>query len=250
LIKGFELINRAADEYPQDTTIRIWAGMYSHHWGYLKEAYSHFLYAYTHDPRVGITNGMLGQVYLEQGREQLAAQRLAKATELGWPQHIYTQASLHMMRGDFDTAFAFLKVAFADPGTDSDPLPWIYELEEAGRSYIENANSASAGALVSVVERVPRRGVWGKPYLFLIFNLRDQFFQHFSQSVKENHLWSMIMMIVWLPEYRAYVEDPRFLEIMSGDGALDLWERRGFPDGCIRVTDPTGDRLDCSNRYR
>ena len=246
--KGFLLIDFAADEYPHDTTIRLWAGMYNHHWGYLEEALHHFQYACRHNPRAGITNGMLGQVYLEKGREEFAAPRLAKATELGWPLHVFTQASRHMMRGDFDAAFAYLKVVFADPGTDSDPLPWIHELEEAGRSYIENP--ASTDALITVLEREPREGVWGKLYLFLIFNLRDQFFEHFSLAVRENHLWTMITMIIWLPEYRAYVEDPRFFEIMRGDGALELWEHRGFPDGCIRVNDPTGDRLDCSNRYQ
>jgi TolB-like protein len=245
--KGFQLIDLAADEYPHDTTIRLWAGMFNHHWGYLEEALHHFQYAFRHNPRAGITNGMLGQVYLEKGRNDYAAPRLTKATELGWPLHVYAQASRHMMRGDFDAAFAYLKVTFADPGTNSDPLPWIHEVEEAGRSYIENP--ASMDALIAVLERAPREGVWGKLYLFLIFDLRDQFFEHFSLAVRENHLWTMIMMIVWLPEYRAYVEDPRFLEIMRGDGALELWEHRGFPDGCIRVNDPTGDRLDCSKRY-
>jgi len=247
LKEGFRLINRAADEYPHDTTIRLWAGMYNHNWGYLEEALHHFHYACRHNPRAGITNGMLGQIYLEKGREDLAAPRLAKATELGWPLHVFTQASRHMMRGDFDTAFAFLKVSFADPGTDSDPLPWIHELEQAGRSYIENP--ASADALTSVVESVPISGVWGKTYLYLIFNLKDKFFEHFSLAVEENHLWSMIMMILWLPEYRAHVEDPRFFEIMRSDGALELWEQRGFPDGCVRVNDPAGDHLDCSKRY-
>lgn len=33
-------------------------------------------------------------------------------------------------------------------------------------------------------------------------------------------------------------------------GALELWEQRGFPDGCIRVDNPTGDRLACSKRYQ
>ena len=246
--KGFQLIDLAADEYPHDTTIRLWAGMFNHHWGYLEEALHHFQYACRHNPRAGITNGMLGQVYLEKGREEFAAPHLAKATELGWPLHVFTQASRHMMRGEFDAAFAYLKVVFADPGTDSDPLPWIHELEEAGRSYIENP--ASTDGLIGVLERAPREGVWGKLYLFLIFDLRDQFFEHFSLAVRENHLWTMIMMIVWLPEYRAYVEDPRFFEIMRGDGALELWEHRGFPDGCIRVNDPTGDRLECSKRYQ
>jgi len=247
LERGFQLISRAADEYPHDTTIRVWAGMFTHHWGYLEEALHHFQCAFRLNPRAGITNGMLSQVYLEKGREELAAPCLAKATELGWPLHVYTQTSRHMMRGDFDTAFALLKVSFVDPGTDSDPLPWVHELEEAGRSFVEDP--ASADALISVVERVPRRGVWGKPYLYLIFNLKDQFFEQFSLAVRENHLWSMIMMIVWLPEYRDYVEDPRFFEIMRGDGAVRLWEHRGFPDGCVRVSGPAGEHLDCTKRY-
>lgn len=246
LQRGFQLIDRAVDEDPHDTTIRLWAGMYHHHWGYLEESLHHFQYAFRHNPRAGITNGTLGQVYLEQGREELAAPRLAKATELGYPYHRLAQTSLHMKRGDFDAAFAFLKLSFADPGTDSDPLLWIYELEEVGRSYIQDP--ASKEALISVVERVPRRGVWGTTYLFLIFDLRDQFFEHFSRSVRESHSWTMIMMIVWLPEYRAYVEDPRFFDIMSDDGAVELWEQRGFPDGCVRINDPGGDHLDCSRR--
>lgn len=243
LIKGFHLIDRAAEEYPYDTTIRLWAGMYTHHWGYLEEALQHFQYAFRHNPRAGIASGMLGQVYMEQGREDLAVPRFAKATELGWPLHVHTQASLHMMRGDFDAGFAFLKVAFADPGTGSDPLPWLFELEETARAYSENL--LSTDVLVSVVERAPGDGVWGQLYLYLFFDLKDEFFQQFALTVRENHLWSMIMMIVWLPEYRAYVEDPRFLEIMRADGALDLWQHRGFPDGCTLAVA----RLDCSERY-
>ncbi len=247
MTKAFQLISLAADEYPHDTTIRVWAGMFTHHDGYLEEALDHFQTACRLDPRVGITHGMVGQVYLEKGWEASAAPHLAKATELGWPLHIYTQASRHMMRGDLDAAFAFLKVGFVDPGTDSDPLPWIHELEDAGRSYIEDP--ASRDALLEVLERAPREGVWGKLYLSLVFDLRDQVFEYFSRAVKENHSFAMIMMIFWLPEYRAYVEDPRFLEIMRDDGILALWEHRGFPDGCTRVNDSAGDRLDCLNRY-
>jgi TolB-like protein len=246
---GFQLIDRAVDENSHDTTIRLWAGMFTHHWGYLEEALSHFLYAYTHDPRVGITNGMLGQTYLAQGREDLAVPRLVKATELGWPLHIRARASQHMMRGEFDAAFALLKFTFADPGTDSDPLPWIYELEEAGRSYIENPESIDA--LISVVKRAPERGHFAELYLTLLFNLKDQFFEYFSHSIKESQVWpTFVMPTLWLPEYRAYVEDSRFFEIMSGDGALELWEQRGFPDGCARIDDPKGDHLDCSKRYQ
>jgi TolB-like protein/DNA-binding winged helix-turn-helix (wHTH) protein/Tfp pilus assembly protein PilF len=246
--RAFQLIDRAAEVDPHNTTIRLWAGMYYHYWGYLDESLSHFEYAVRYDPRVGIINGCLGLLYLAQGREDLAASHLAKATKLGWSNHFNAQASQLMMKGDFDAAFAILKVTFATSGAGSDPLPWIYELEEAGQSYIENP--ASAEVLMSVVKRAPERVAFAESYLTLLFNLKDPFFGYFSRSINESHLWpSLLMPIVWLPEYRAYVEDSRFLEIFGGDGALELWEQRGFPDGCTRVNDPISDRLDCSQRY-
>ena len=84
-VEGFRLIDRAVDEAPHDTTVRLWAGMYYWYWGYLEQAHAHFLYVYRHDPRVGISNGSLGLLYLVQGREDLAAPLLARATELGSP---------------------------------------------------------------------------------------------------------------------------------------------------------------------
>lgn len=251
LKRGFQIIDLAADRHPNDVLVRLWAGMYNWYWGYLDQAQSHFLYTYTHDPWLGITNGSLGMVYLAQGREDLAAPRLAKATDLGYPNHRQVQASQYMMRGDFDAAFTELKIVLASPGADSSLLPWIYELEEAGRSYIENP--ALADALLSVVERAPGPGVARKAWLALLFNLKDQFFKYFSLSVEEREGYSWLAYLVptlWLPEYREYIEDPRYFEIMRKDGAVDVWEQRGYLDGCIRVTDPTGDRLDCSQRYQ
>lgn len=248
LIKGFQLIDRAVDEDPHDTTVRLWAGMYYWYWGYLEAARSHFLYVYRHDPRVGITNGSLGLLYLAQSRDDLAAPLLARATELNYPNHHHAQASQFMMRGDFDAAFAKLRITLADPGADPDRLTWIDELEEAGRVYFDNP--ASADTLISVVARAPGPGTTEKARLALLFDLKDPFFEYFSISVEEGPFWlAYLVPTLWLPEYRDYIENPRYLEIMRRDGALQVWEQRGFLDGCIRVDDPSGDRLDCSRRY-
>lgn len=248
-IRGFQLIDRAVAAAPEQTTVRLWAGMFYWYWGYLKEAHSHFLYVYRRDPLVGITNASLGLLYLAQGRDELAAPLLARATELDYPNHQYAQASLLMMRGDFDAAFARLKITLADAAINLDPLPWIYELEEAGRAYIENPTSADS--LLSAIERTPRPGATEKARLALIFDLQDQFFEYFSLAVKEGPFWlAYLVPTLWLPEFRDYIEDPRYLEIMRRDGALDVWEQRGFLDGCIRVEDPSGDHLNCSMRYQ
>ena len=83
-----------------------------------------------------------------------------------------------------------------------------------------------------------------------MFDLKDQFFKNFSRLVAEDTRWPFAMRSVWLPGNRAYIEDLRFFEIMREAGTVVLWERRGYPDGCIRVSDPAGDRLDCTERYR
>jgi len=249
LTKGFQLIDRAVDGYPHDTTIRLWAGMHYWYCGYLEKALSHFLYADALDPRVGITNGNLGLLYLAQGRDNLAAPRLAKATELGYPNHLHAQASLLMMRGDFDAAFAKLKISLTDPVAGPDRFTWINELEEAGRSFLENR--ASADALLALVERAPGPGVVEKARLALLFDLRDPFYEYFSLALQEGPLWlPYLVPTLLLPEYRAYIEDPRYLEIIYRSGLQELWDQRGYPDGCTRVRDPAGDHLDFSGRYR
>jgi hypothetical protein len=152
-----------------------------------------------------------------------------------------------MKKGDFDAAFARLKITLVDPGSDSDRLAWVYELEEAGWSYIENPDSADA--LVSVLERAPGPGSIEKARLALLFDLKDVFFEFFSLAVEENPFWlAYLVPTLWLPEYRDYIEDPRYLEVMRRDGALAVWEQRGYLDGCIHVGGPVGDRLDCPNR--
>ncbi|MEJ2383711.1 MAG: hypothetical protein P8Y54_04855 [Xanthomonadales bacterium] len=153
-----------------------------------------------------------------------------------------------MKRGDFDAAFARLKITLAGPGTGLDPLPWIYELEEAGRAYVENP--AAADALVAVIARAPTPGATERARLALLFDLPDPFFDYFARAVDEGPFWlAYLVPTLWLPDYRAYLEDPRYLEIMRRDGALEVWEQRGFLDGCVRIDSPAGDHLDCSRRY-
>jgi hypothetical protein len=88
---------------------------------------------------------------------------------------------------DFDAAFAKLKITLADPSAGPDPLPWIYELEKAGRAYVEHA--ASADELIAVLDRAPGPGATEKARLALLFDFKDTFFAYFSRSVEESRFW-------------------------------------------------------------
>jgi hypothetical protein len=52
---------------------------------------------------------------------------------------------------------------------------------------------------------------------------------------------------VCLPSSGPIREDPRLADVL---GFVKLWEARGYPPGCQRVTLPAGDRLDCAGLAR
>ena len=64
-----------------------------------------------------------------------------------------------------------------------------------------------------------------------------------ARSIEEQTGW---LRMAWLPTFRAVREDPRFFEAARTIGMVELWEARGYPDGCIGATDASGDHLDCS----
>ena len=54
----------------------------------------------------------------------------------------------------------------------------------------------------------------------------------------------------WLPSTAALREDPRFFAFAEDFGLVRLWETRGYPPGCQRVSAPGGDHLDCAGMRR
>ena len=40
-------------------------------------------------------------------------------------------------------------------------------------------------------------------------------------------------------------EHPRFLAIAEDLGMVRMWETRGYPQGCTRISAADGDHLDC-----
>jgi tetratricopeptide (TPR) repeat protein len=244
LNEAFDLYHRALNADSNDSTIRMWFGQFTFLYGYLSEALIHLERAYELDPLVGINNGALGIAYLASGEDALAWPRLAKAEELGWIDHVATKFNHLIHSGAHESAIAFRESFYVDT-KDPERLRGRHWLAET----VRNRDSASVDALEAHIDAIPYQARWGLS-LFLVFDLKDQFFKKFSRSVAEDARWPVVMRPVWLPGNRAYIEDLRFFEIMREVGTVVLWEQRGYPDGCIRVSDPAGDRLDCAERYR
>jgi hypothetical protein len=58
------------------------------------------------------------------------------------------------------------------------------------------------------------------------------------------------LRMAWLPTFGAVREDPRFFRAAGDMGLVELWEARGYPDGCARVSDAAGDRLECAGSHQ
>jgi len=243
LNNAFDLYHRAVDADPDNSTTRQWLGQPVFYYGYLSEALANLERAYELDPMIGVNNGVLGNIYLASGQEALARPLLAKGEELGWANWPVKFHHL-ILSAEYESAIAYLGPYWPDT-KDPDLLRTSHLLTEA----VRDRDPASVDALVAQLDAKPVPSRWGLS-LFLVFDHKDRFFEHFSRMVAESTRWHYVMAILWLPGYRPYVEDPRFLAIMSEADTVGLWEQRGYPDGCVRVSDPAGDRLDCAERYR
>jgi TolB-like protein/DNA-binding winged helix-turn-helix (wHTH) protein len=246
LNEAFDFFQRAINADSNDSTIRMWFGQINFHYGYLSEALVHLEQAYELDPLVGINNGSLGITYLVAGQEALAQARFAKAEELGWDHHVAAKFSHLIHSGAVESAVAYLEPFLTD--TD-DPVEFLQKGEVVETLLARNPVLVNALWPHGTATRTMRSG-WWRLSLLSVFDLRDRFFEEFSKTVARSTRWRYSMRSIWLPGNRAYVEDPRFLEIMGEAGTVALWEERGYPDSCVRVSGPAGDHLDCTERYR
>jgi hypothetical protein len=216
-------------------------GLGNFSYGYLSQALLHLERAYELDPLQMTIRKHLCAVYLASGQLALASTRCAENKELrgGLPN---SYISHMILSGNLDAAVAYFD------GWLARPAPHFRRLGHLMIRALRNRDIASMDALVAEETAVHGPGNEGIPTYILWLNFRNQFFDHYSPLATRTPLYDLHP--VWLPGNRAYVEDPRFFKIMSGFGAEALWEKHGYPDGCIRVNDPAGDFLNCAERYR
>lgn len=231
-LKALDLMREAAGMRSQGSTPVLWWGLSLYVAGYVAESVDAFERAVEMDPLVGINHGYLAIAYLATGREERAVQHAQRAAELGWGAAMWVYAidlaardkrnqALAVLRGLPDGASQFepfrdaLAAAIADPAAAGPqlqvdslrPAEELLAIERAGDYLDQLAATAAAG------------------------------------PVSNQTGW---LRMAWLPTFRAVREDPRFFAAVGDMGLVELWEARGYPDGCTKVADAAGDRLDCT----
>jgi len=235
-VVALELVREAAAMRSQDSTPVLWLGLSLYVAGYVGEAVGVFERAVERDPLVGINHGSLALAYLASGREQDAVRTALRARELGWIPAYWVYALDLAARGERERAVAVLRDTFGDS---------IRQREQIAPILAAILDPVDAGPLV---ERV----TWRTPEEFLVIGRTGEYLDLLAADAAANRLYNQAgwLRIVWLPAFSAVREDPRFFAAARSIGMVELWETRGYPDGCARVSDDSGDRLECPGMRR
>ena len=238
--EALSVLRRASELRSHDSTPTMWLGLKLYTAGYSEEAAAALERASGMDPMVGINQGYLGMAYLALGREADAERRFRRALELGWPPGLWIYAIERAARGERDAV-----------------VPLLHEVLAAGGPY-----AADVAALIMAL-RDPAQAAEiivpddysryrRPPEELLALGHYDRYLDALRARLASGRLQNQPgwLRSVWLPSSGPLREDPRFFAVADSIGMVKLWESRGYPPGCERITSPAGDRLDCGGMER
>jgi adenylate cyclase len=245
LVGALEQTTEAARMSTQDSTPVMWLGLNLLRYGYIDESIAALERAERMDPRVGINVGYLAIAYLSAGRREPAEARAQQALELGWPAAQFVVALDMAARGERERALPLLASALTEFREIIAGAAGNAALLEAIRDPAQvDAYLALRSPLLDASE--PREEHLGIGRVDLMLGAIER--QRESGREERGPAWWL--RSAWLPSTAALREDPRFFAFAEDYGLVRLWETRGYPPGCQRVSAPGGDHLDCPGMRR
>ena len=241
LIGALDRLSEAAESSALDPTPVMWLGYMLLRSGYIDEAIEVLESARRMDPLVGINHGQLAIAYLSAGDRERAEAEAALALDRGWAPAQYIMAMDLLASGlqarGLEALVKFLEPRWPDGLASEQWAPFNGALQDPAR--------VDAYWLTTP-----------KPYALeesIGLGRLDLLLDHLQASdytdLNNQDFWFWLRS-VWLPSTSALREDPRFFSAAVDLGLVALWEARGYPPGCQRVTELAGDRLHCPGMQR
>jgi TolB-like protein/tetratricopeptide (TPR) repeat protein len=237
LIGALKLLETSAALSTQDSNPMMWRGTLLLRSGYIDEAVAVLESAQKQDPLAGINNGYLAFAQLSAGQNERAEASARRAWSQGWrvafPVIVYDLAA----RGERERAVA-LRDEFFTPNVATE----FAERNAAWKELLRNPGSKALDAMnFDPVAADIESGI--------AINRLDRMLEVAEERRKQSPdgppWW---LRSAWLPSTLALREHPRFFALAEDLGMVGLWETRGYPPGCQRVSAPGGDHLDCAGQ--
>jgi TolB-like protein/tetratricopeptide (TPR) repeat protein len=243
-VGGLEQLRESARTSAQDSNPLMWLGLNLLRAGYIDEAIASLERAEHMDPRVGINLGYLAMAYLSDGQRARAEAKAELALELGWIAGARIVALDMAARGERARALSLLTRVFSQSDRASADLDDALLAAIGDPSQFDSYLSLSLSSPTLRSVAIESGIVMGHIDVVLDSVERSR---EGDREFRDPGFW---LRAAWLPGPLTLREDPWFFAFAEDHGLVRLWETRGYPPGCQRVSAPGGDHLDCPGMRR
>jgi adenylate cyclase len=243
-VGGLDQLRESARISANDSTPLMWLGLHLLRTGYIDDAIASLERAEQMDPRVGINLGYLAMAYLSDGQRARAEAKAELALELGWIGAARIVALDMAARGERARALSLLTRVFSQSDRAS------ADLDDALLAAISDPAQFDSYLSLNLSSPNLRSVAFESGIVLGRIDLVLDSLERSREGDREFRDPGFWLRAAWLPGSLTLREDPRFFAFAEDHGLVRLWETRGYPPGCQRVSAPGGDHLDCPGMRR
>ena len=208
--------------------------------GYVHEANRVALQYVELDPLSPVANYSLGETYYALGQIDDALPLLEFAAELGNDFATWFIPIVYLIEGNDERAIAHFEAESKLDGiVDTD---WIRELITAGRDPVTGQETLDR-RIPEILAAIPEehRIEWRHTVYvwYLVLGFSDRFFDLIFEFEPTDQGWGDADVFVWeATNFRqtGFTAHPRYVEIAQALGITSVWDQRGPPDFCEKVS--------------
>jgi tetratricopeptide (TPR) repeat protein len=234
-----EALERVTREEPSNADARqllIWTLLEC---GYFQEALGLAERFIEIDPLSAIAHNLLSGALFASGRRSEAARSMELASELGIPEAKWNLGIVALLDQRDEDAIAHFEAGQKRAGRSS---TWVRELVTGARN--PKTGQAFLDQLIpQVVASVPEADAFeadlSLSQFYLPFGFLDRYFEIIFTFDPGSSAWSDAenqMYLGTILRTSGFTAHPRYLELAEVYGLFDLWEQRGPPDHCEKVS--------------
>jgi TolB-like protein len=235
-IEALEQVTRQEPSHADARQLLIWSLL---EYGYFQEALGIAERFIEIDPLSGVARNLRGSALLASGRRSEAARSTELASELGIEDAAWLLGIRALLDQRDEDAIARFEAIQKRAGRSS---TWVRELvtgardPKTGRAFLDQLIPQ---VVASLPEEYAFEANLGFHQFYLTFGFLDRYFEIIFSFDPRASEWSDAENLIFVGTIfrtSGFTAHPRYLELAEVFGLFDLWEQRGPPDFCEKVS--------------
>jgi len=240
--QSINYLTKAIELDTTNSTAHTWLGYQYHKLGYIQRATEHYEKAVLLEPQVGVSQNNLSAIYMADGKYQAGYKHAIEALELDFDGAFFTLLPViiqgHLAKDIYQLNDKYMLDSVSYPQNEASLL--FLKLFKTLKPGQENS-----ALLTSYEQQYP--GLFSI-HIYLWFGYVHEYFELIDIELGQQNidvtLLDVMRGILWLPQNKIILEDPRTIKLFEQAGIVDYWKAAGFPDGC-RYIELENPHLEC-----